>query len=260
MSQPEFPFNVAYWNALLLAAPEQQAAYAQALFAATVPQVLFLDECRPDTADILRDKGLAVDFPDKPTQMYKGVAYGVAVVSTEELNVRRVRKWPEIAYSGKIGGIPFGDPFYDNRESVRAEVEHPDLGVIAVWAAHISQPHYVWEPKLNQRRRHEWAANGQLLANEDGPFLWMADTNTIRASKVEQALELERLGAQLLPHLKGRTWAPEFMPDHPVFYLDRVAASHQLIGRTTLTTMPQVVRGVRNPSDHAAIVATVSHL
>jgi hypothetical protein len=248
MHESAKPVRVAYWNMLFNAPVTEQMRYLEEL--GHVASTILLTECPAETAKILKYDYEYVDVDERMS--FKGRRYGMVVLSQDEVDVKRSTPWPAINYTGPLG------EYRDHRDVVRVKVPHGRLGDIAVYGAHISHPHYIWRPRINMRRGQEWRAHARLLAEEELPFLWMADTNTFLASTVSERLRLAETDAKLLQHVSGPTWGPGMLAPSKMLYLDRVAASGELAEHTTLHTLPHNLNGVRCPSDHRPVLAVVS--
>ena len=243
----------------------QQIEYFHALQEEYTPDVMFLTEQRESLVSELAPQKYHVDFSPAICDRRHGWE-GIAVVSRlpkEQTTITREQSW--------IGEPILNYLRHDARELVRVEVP-TEVGRRALYVGHIFHPHHLHYPMFGITRPHQWRHLRNRLANEPLPYAFFADTNTLSARAVERGLQPSRTRAVLLPHNgegSQRTWRPvgpvtDYMRRRlgidirDVLYLDRCAVREDLVMHASLETVPTVVNGVKNPSDHRPILYTES--
>jgi len=236
--------KVIYWNAEHGSLNGQKTRYIKAIMDTYEPDCMIVSEC-PEKAvvDIEHACGF-VDF--EPSITRRSSKEGIAVIARQEVNVERDFPW-KCVKSRRFS-------YHDHQQLVRLQ-----LGDIALYTGHLSD--YFTLPRLSARRADEWLILADIVKEyRDAEMLMMLDTNTVRDTVVIHKLGLRTSGAELLNPLGTHTWGLKIgeLQLPRVFGLDRVIATAPLAGRVAMSVIPDMVNGIRNPSDHLAIVALPS--
>lgn len=259
--------KIAYWNALAKKNIEaEQIDYYHALQEEYEPDILFITECRePLASELTPYKYGGVDYSPCIKDRRHGWE-GIAVITRfalDQNSIRREQSWYGNPIKNKLR--------YDARELVCVKTP-TDKGPIDAMAGHIIHPHHLLQhPSFNLTRPKQWRFLRDKLIAEERSFVWLADTNTLFRRSVNTGLEPSRTGAVLLPHTgegNQRTWRPigpvtgtlqkiTGIEIGEVLTLDRAAVSSDLAEHSDLTTLPNVIAGVVNPSDHRAILLSI---
>lgn len=270
MSSPE-TIRIGYYNALALrkkdaAETQKRVDYVEAVQHTYHPDVFFITECQETLARRIKvPLGGFVDF--KPAIQEHGFdeEEGIAVVSTydqEKVEIRRQLSWR--------GKEIWNSRRRDGRELVEVDIR-TENGDLTALANHWFHPHHPQHFKtFNMMRPKQSLLLRDRLRAINHDYAWLADTNTLFSWNVMRALY--PINPALLNHTgegNQATWSPygpvtKKLDDltgcrlPPILYLDRAAVNPELADFSELVTLPSEVAGVVNPSDHRAILLTIT--
>lgn len=237
------------WNALYGASLADQAAYAHALMTPlqdeVPPVALVIQECTKPLKHYLQENYDHVYFHAGIT--IKGIQQGICMVSQQPAEVSWFKDWPSVTTKS----------LQDSREYMRAVVPIDGIGHTALYGIHLTHPHWWWKLSLYKRRAVEAAAVYQRLSQETGPFIGIGDMNTARDHAVSRLFDLSSLGAHVVPNYTEKSWGFGSADSPRLFSVDKAFVSQELAGNVTVQTVPKIVRGVKNPSDHRAIELSI---